>query len=237
MFGDVVAIYDYDTSDATATRYVYDAWGNHKVLTPEGDENIDPLIRLDGLGCFKQLWGGAGLSSRHIIPDGGKSVKDRKVILNVAWFFDICWIAVTGLCLWVMISLHVGQIEIVGDEHEIKIGEIAIYVMMSFIPILFFLLLGVFNQAVVFNDQEIYTRNLYKVIRRIKWEDVTEIKKVKLAMNPLDPKILSWLIFVDKDGKQACKTSVNVKGDYIRARATRKVLKYIEENHPDIPIV
>ncbi len=40
IFGDVVALYDYDSGNAVA-RYAYDAWGNHKVLTPEGNENFD----------------------------------------------------------------------------------------------------------------------------------------------------------------------------------------------------
>ena len=164
-----------------------------------------------------------------------KSMKDRKVVLNVAWFYDITWIAITGFLVYLMVSWQ--DWTQVGDQiRTIDASDVVFYVGMSSIPILYFLLLGVFNQAVVFNGQEIYTRNLYKEIRRVKWEDVTEIRKEKLAMNPLDPKILSWLIFVDKNGKQACKTSVNVKGDYIRVRATRKMLKYIEENHPDIPI-
>ena len=41
MFGDVVAIYDYNSGNPVA-RYVYDAWGNHKVLTSEGSESINP---------------------------------------------------------------------------------------------------------------------------------------------------------------------------------------------------
>ena len=42
---------------------------------------------------------------------------------------------------------------------------------------------------------------------------------------------------IGKDGKLYLRTSLNRRGDYIKVRATRKVLKYIEEKHPDIPIV
>ena len=157
--------------------------------------------------------------------------KDKMTVAHIAWFFDIMWIAVTGLALWLMISLQAGD-----ERHPMEPMEIFGYVVISSAPVLLFIFLGFVNQAVVFDGQEIYTRNLYKVIRRVKWEDVTEIRKVKLAMNPLDPKILSWLMLIDKGGRQACKTSVNAKGDYIRVRATRKVLKWLEENHPDIPI-
>ena len=41
VFGDIVALYDYISGDPVA-RYAYDAWGNHKVLTPEGNANSSP---------------------------------------------------------------------------------------------------------------------------------------------------------------------------------------------------
>ena len=37
LFGDVIAI--YNESNTLLARYIYDAWGNHKVLNPDGSEN------------------------------------------------------------------------------------------------------------------------------------------------------------------------------------------------------
>ena len=39
LLGDIIAI--YDTNDQLLARYVYDAWGNHKVLNPNGTENTN----------------------------------------------------------------------------------------------------------------------------------------------------------------------------------------------------
>ena len=75
-----------------------------------------------------------------------------------------------------------------GDEQYIRTGKIFFCVMGGITPILYFLFLGIVNQAVVFDGQGIYTRNLYKVIRRVKWEDVTEIRKDKMAADPRAPK-------------------------------------------------
>ena len=37
IFGDIIGI--YDANNTCVAKYVYDAWGNHKVLNPDGTEN------------------------------------------------------------------------------------------------------------------------------------------------------------------------------------------------------
>ena len=40
--GDIIQIID-DSGDVVA-KYIYDAWGNHKVLNPDGTENTNPTF-------------------------------------------------------------------------------------------------------------------------------------------------------------------------------------------------
>ena len=81
--GDVIAL--CDSNGAVVARYVYDAWGNHKVLNPDGTENtsagfignINP-IRYRGYYFDKDL-GLYWLKTRFYDPQTGRFISPDSV--------------------------------------------------------------------------------------------------------------------------------------------------------------
>ncbi|MFA6860602.1 MAG: RHS repeat-associated core domain-containing protein [Clostridia bacterium] len=78
MQGDITQI--YDASGTLQAEYVYDAWGNHKVLSPNGTENVDPNFigninpfRYRGY-YFDMETGLYYLQSRYYDPETGRFI-------------------------------------------------------------------------------------------------------------------------------------------------------------------
>lgn len=156
----------------------------------------------------------------------------RKVFI-ISWYYNIASVFATivaPIILIVITALYFGSDDI--------IYSIIIYIVSCISFLLGFFLLGKYLiQWVVIDEKGITARSLLSVLRHINWEDVTEIAKIRLSYIPIDPK-MNWFMFVDnKNGEAYLKTAFNVKGKFIKIKASKRNEQFLLQLHPEIPFV
>lgn len=160
-------------------------------------------------------------------------MKNNKKVFIASWFYFYgSFIALSMpiiLLIWVILD---------SDNPTLVFGaKIFIYIFMPLTFVFGVIILGVtLIQWVTVDEEKIISRNLFKTMRKTKWEELTEIKKVSIGYTPFHPKF-KWLVLVDLNGGEInLITPLNIKGKYIKIRNTKRSRNLIKKYRPDLTI-
>lgn len=159
-------------------------------------------------------------------------MKKNKKIFITSWFY----LFASFICISAPIILQIWMI--IDNNNSLSVGiKIFSYISCPLAFIFFLTVLGfLFIQWITVDEEKVVSRNLFKIIREFKWEELTEIKPVSIGYTPIHPKF-KWFILVDSnEGEINLASPFNIKGKYIKIKNTKRSREIIKKHRPDLMI-
>lgn len=151
----------------------------------------------------------------------------KKIFLN-NWFFYFGGAVVSIICIGTPVMMVYGYI--VGKQADNPTVDVLLYVMIIYIPLALiceFIIIKGFFQWTYIDNEIIVSRNILGIMRKIKWNDVVEVKEIDADFSTVGSK-LGWICFYDSDINIKQSKGVAGKNTYIMIRNTKKNKEVIE---------
>lgn len=151
----------------------------------------------------------------------------KKIFLN-NWFFYFSGTVLSMLIIGTSILMILGYI--VSKQSNNPTVDVLLYFMIIFIPIglicEYFIIKYIFQWTYIDNEV-IVSRNIFGIIRKIKWNDVVEVKEIDADFSTRGTK-LKWICFYDSNKNIKQSNGVAGKNTFVMIRNTNKNKEIIE---------
>lgn len=127
----------------------------------------------------------------------------------------------------IFITYMVLKFDIGSDDPDRIYSFIMLAIFDIFGPLFIYLMLNNFVQWTFIDEEYVINRNIFKVIRKVTWNDVVEVKEISANFSTVGTK-LEWICICDN--KEGIKESncIGRNNSYIMIRNTKRNKKVIE---------
>lgn len=155
-----------------------------------------------------------------------------KKIFILSWFYIIGSVVLIISPVVLCILLFIYKNETLMPEIQISL-----YVFCFIATVFFLIVFGVcFIQWVQISEREVVAKNLFGTIRKISWQKILYVEVVSIAYSKIHIK-REWFVFIDSEnGELNLKSPFNLKGQYIKIKATNKNRLFLEKCKADVKI-
>jgi len=152
----------------------------------------------------------------------------KKIFMN-NWYYYFTALILVSLMLFgmIFITYMVLKFDISSDDPDNIYSFIMLAIFDVFGPVFIYIMLNNFVQWTYIDDEIIVNRNIFRIIRRVTWNEIIEVKLLDINFSTIGTK-LKWICLYDNNEGIKESNGIGRKNSYIMIRNTKHNKEIVE---------